>query len=470
MKNEIGGNILRSLLQRLLEMLFPLIAGMYIARVLEPAGVGQAAAARNLVSWFTMLAALGIPAYGVREMVCCPETEKDRLFSELMLLNFGATLGALILYLLLFGRRELAGIFALELLFHFFSVEWLHQSREDYGYIALRSLVTRALALLVMVLAVRTPADVPVYCLVLCLTNGIGALWDLVRAGRHVRFHFRKLQPLRHLKPVLTLAVSSLAASLYSRLDITMLGWLADPAQVGFYVNAHKTVSLALAVTASVTAVFLPRLSRAYRRQQSEFSMHLSAGLELQLLLSAPGCVGLMLVAEEMTEVLFGPAFAPAAETVRILALLIPIKGIGDLLCYQALVSAGKERYFPCARLAAGVGNLMLNTLLIPVWGHNGAAAASVFCELLGNGLLLIPCLGLCRPAPGKGILRVAAVSTGVMAAVVWLLRLRTAQPGPRLLLSVSMGMLSYGIMLWLQRKTISGGKLCTILRQKETK
>ena len=468
MKTSLGKNILKNGLYQLGNLLFPLISGAYIARILEPAGVGRVAWARNLVSWFTMLAALGIPAYGIREMARCPEGEKDRLFSELMVLQCLSTLVSLLIYLgyalWLPGPNPLTMVFALELVFHFFSMEWLYQSREDYGYIAIRSLSVKLLSLLAMVVLVRDKTDAVMYGLILCLGTGITGLWNAIHAGSFVRFTLGGLYLRRHIRPVLTLMVSAAAASLYSKLDITMLGLMGTSEQVGYYVNAHKTVSLVLALAASVTAVFLPRLSHVYGRDKQVFARTLSGGLELLLLLAVPGCVGLMLVAEEVTVFLFGAAFAPAGRSIRILALLIPVKGVGDLLCYQALISTGNERYFPAARLAAGLGNVVLNRLMIPAWGHDGAAAASVISELLGNGLLLIPSLRLCRPVPEKGFLRAVAVSTAAMAAAVGEAR------GWPLLLRIGLGVAVYLAAAALQRKQIFGGRICTILRQKEMK
>ena len=463
--------MLISLLRQVLEMLFPLLSGAYIARVLSPAGVGQAAAARNLVSWFGMLAALGIPAYGVREMAACPEKARSGLFRDLAVLNGLSTLAALALYLWWIPRDDLLGrIFALELVFHLFSMDWLYQGLEDYGYLALRSLAVKSLGFLATVLLVKSREDVAVYSWILCLTTGVAGMCNVLRARRFVKPEWKGCALRRHIRPVLILAVSAIAASLYTKLDITMLNRLGSYDQVGWYVNAHKTVSLVLAVAASVTAVFLPRLSHVYRHHTEQLSRYLSGGLELLLLTVLPCWVGLLLVAEEGMLLLFGPEFLPAVPAVRILSVLIPVKGVGDLLCYQLLVSTGKERYFPAARLAAGLTNAVLNWLWIPRWGHNGAAAASVVSELLGNGLLLIPSRKLCRPKLETGFCRAVTVSTGAMALSVWLIRRWIPMPGLRLLLSAALGAAVYTAAVLLQRKTIMGESICTILHRQEKK
>ena len=47
-------------------MIFPLITFPYISRILLPAGVGKVNFATSVVSYFSMIAMLGVPVYGVR--------------------------------------------------------------------------------------------------------------------------------------------------------------------------------------------------------------------------------------------------------------------------------------------------------------------------------------------------------------------------------------------------------------------
>ena len=55
-----------NMLYQLVLLLVPLASAMYVSRVVMPEGLGEIATAENLVSYFTALAPLGIPAYGLR--------------------------------------------------------------------------------------------------------------------------------------------------------------------------------------------------------------------------------------------------------------------------------------------------------------------------------------------------------------------------------------------------------------------
>ena len=70
-----------------LNMLFPFLTSMYIARVLLPVSIGEVTYANNIVCYFTILAFLGIPTYGLREIANARDNKEElnKVFSELNL-------------------------------------------------------------------------------------------------------------------------------------------------------------------------------------------------------------------------------------------------------------------------------------------------------------------------------------------------------------------------------------------------
>lgn len=420
MKRSLSRNAFFSVLCQGVNVLFPMLSAAYVSRVLAPEGMGRVAYGQNLVSYFVMLAALGIPQYGVREIAKSREAP-DKLFSELVVINAVSTALVLAGYavFLFFVPDGLYAVLGLELFFQFFSIDWLYQGKEEYGYIAARNVAVKLLSLTAVLLFVREREDTAVYGLILCLSGGCGHILNVLRGKKHVRLTLSGLNLKRHLAPVLTLMLSVVTASLYCKVDITMLGAMAGSEAVGLYTAAHKVVNLVLTLAAAVTAVFLPRLSQAYQADKQAYGAYLSTGLKAVLLLAVPGAIGLALVAKELTAVLFGPEFSSAARTIQILAVLVVIKGAGDLLCYQAIISSGQERKLIAARIFAGAANIALNAVLIPRWGCDGAAAASVVSEGIVNGLLLRHLPAEARPKVSGAFWKWLCLATAAMVLAV---------------------------------------------------
>jgi O-antigen/teichoic acid export membrane protein len=65
---ETRKNVFYNVLLAISQVLFPLITFPYLARTLGPEHVGVLNFAESFAKYFVLLAALGIPIYGVREV------------------------------------------------------------------------------------------------------------------------------------------------------------------------------------------------------------------------------------------------------------------------------------------------------------------------------------------------------------------------------------------------------------------
>ena len=426
MKSTLAKNAAFNVLYYLLNVVFPLLSASYLARVLSPEGIGRVAYARNIVSYFVMFAALGISGYGTRELARLKDRPEkaNKLFSELVAINFISTtvctVGYYVFVSLFFSDQILLyAVIGLELMFHYINIDWFYQGREEYAYIAVRSILIKTLSLVSLVLFVRSREDYIAYALISCLATGGNYFFNVFHARKSVSLVTRGLELRKHMKPILTLMLSTVMASLYSKVDTTMLGAIATEDAVGFYSNAHKVVNIILTLATAITAVFLPRLSFFYQNDRGEYGRYLTKGFEIVFFLAIPCWIGLVLVADELAIVLFGEAFKPAAATIRILAMLIAVKGIGDILCFQAIISSGHEQDLVKSRVIAGVVNVILNSILIPRYSHNGAAIASVISELVVNGVMLPHALSICKLTVPRGFVWSTVFAAAIMAVLV---------------------------------------------------
>lgn len=64
--DSVKKNAVMSLILTVSTMLFPIISFPYAARVLTPVGTGRVSFAVSFISYFSMIAQLGIPTYGIR--------------------------------------------------------------------------------------------------------------------------------------------------------------------------------------------------------------------------------------------------------------------------------------------------------------------------------------------------------------------------------------------------------------------
>lgn len=451
MKNSLAKSAIFNIIYQGLNVVFPLISASYVAKVLAPSGVGQVSYTQNIVSYFVMIAALGMPTYGTREISKYrdDQSQLNKTFSELFVLNGLSTvmcLGVYGAFVALFVKENylLYLVCGLELLFNFINVDWFFRGKEDFVYIAVRSAIVKILSLIMLVIFVRDEGDCAIYALLVCLANGCNYFFNITRLYKEVHLNFRNLQLRRHMKPLLSLLICSIAASLYSKIDITMLGNMCSDASVGYYSTAFKTVGIALAVIASSTSVFLPRITYCYDTDREKFREYVELGVKIVTFIAMPAMIGIALVSGEVVTVLFGDEFAAAGSVVAILSPLLVIKGIGDIMCYQVLVSVGKENYFLASYIIAAVTNIALNALLIPVLDYDGAAIASVSSEFIVNASLLRYSLRVVRPRLGRRYIASVVVGTITMTVAVVLVQYLVNNLVIRLLAGVFVGVMAY--------------------------
>lgn len=396
-KNSLTHNAIFNVAYKVLNVIFPLLSATYVARVLLPSGVGRISYAQNIVSYFTLIAALGIPTYGVREISQCRDDQDkmNRTFSELLIVNAISTILCTVFYIVWIFNYfnadiKLYLVCGLLLLFNFINIDWFYQGMEEYAYIAIRSSIIKIISLGMLFIFVHKETDYIKYSLITCLAIGGNYFFNIFHSRKFVKFTLKKLEFKSHLKPILYLLVCAIAGQLYSQVDITMLGSSCEDQIVGFYSNGQKLVNLVLSLTTAISAIFLPRISYYYKNDRAKYNDYVSLGTKIVSFFAIPGYIGIVLASNNFTYVMFGKAFMPAAFTIQILAALILIKSFGDILCYQVIISSGNEKKLIKSYILSAIVNIILNLLLIPVLQQNGAAIASVISEFIVNITLFI--------------------------------------------------------------------------------
>ena len=150
MAQTIKRNFFYNLLLQVSKVLFPLVTAPYIARVLDPEGVGIANFVNTYSSYFALFAVLGIPLYGIREIAKKQNDLKasEEFVSQMISIELFSTLFVSFFYLLsvylIDQLNENATLFlfaGIALYITPFKVEWFFSGREEFGYITFRSLL-----------------------------------------------------------------------------------------------------------------------------------------------------------------------------------------------------------------------------------------------------------------------------------------------------------------------------------------
>ena len=395
MKNEksMSKNAIFNMFNKFLTIVFPLVTISYVSRILGANGIGIVSSIQNFSTYFMMVAALGIPSYGVRAIAQSKfNKEKSNLvFTELFILNLLSTLICVVLYFLFINfiieiefDKRLYYIFSSLVIFNIFNIEWVYQGFEEYSYITIRNFTIKLLSLFMLFIFVRNQNDIIGYSLILCFGTVGNYILNMINVKKFVWFDFKEIDIKKHIEPVFTFFGSVLAIEIYSLLDITMLTYFSNPTCVGYYSNSTKIVKTIAGTVTAISAVLLPRLSQYFIEKNNEKVKEVSLKfLDLTYLLTVPCMIGLFLLADQIVLCLLGENFIPSIMTIRILSFLILFMPLSGGVFCQLLLTSGREKKYLCSVLIGAVVNVILNLILIPKFLQNGAAFASVISEII---------------------------------------------------------------------------------------
>lgn len=464
MENKsLAKNSLFNMIYMMLNIVFPLITSMYVSRILMPEGVGKVAYAQNITSYFIMFASLGLPRYGVREIAKRRDDPKKRnqLFTELLIINAvttGISVAAFLLFV--FGRsaafdRRLMLCCGLQLFFNFINIDWLYDGLEEYRYFAYRSAIVKVFSLILVFVLVREPNDYFLYAFISSFALAGNYIFNVLHARRYVKLDFSGLHFIKHFYPLFLLGVTLFFSSIYSYLDITMLGMFGGEVETGLYSNGVKIVNLISCLSASISSVFLPRLSYYYETDRQKFDELIQKGVKVLSFFSFPISFGLFILAPYMVDFMYGPEFAGCSAIVRVLAVLVLVKSFGDLLCYQTSIATGNEKQRLWASILASVINFSLNFMLIPIIGGVGAAIASAFSETGLNLFLYCKMKRLIQYRIDKKAMIYGILNSLVMALAVMGVLLIPMNTLLTLIVGTGVGCVVYGVLNLLEKNEI---------------
>lgn len=373
-------------------IIFPLITFPYISRILLPAGVGKVNFATSVVSYFSMIAMLGVPTYGIRACakVRDDKEELSRTVQEILIINFLVGFFAyLIFFLALWNVPRMRSDFKLfmvmssTIFFNVIGVEWLYKGLEQYSYITFRSIFFKAASLILMFVLVKEQQDYVIYGAISVMA-GVGSnLLNFISLRKYIDIHpLRNYHIKRHVRAIFVFFLMSVATTIYTNLDTAMLGFMKSDLEVGYYSAAVKVKTLLVSFVTALSAVLLPRVSYYIENNmRDEFIRVSRKALEFVIILSVPVTVYFIIFAKETIIVLSGTEFLGSVVPMQIIMPTVFFIGITNVLGIQILVPLGKEKEVFYSVLIGAIVDSVVNMVCIPQFASAGASFGTLIAE-----------------------------------------------------------------------------------------
>lgn len=394
-KINVNKNAMFNTIKSISGIIYPLITFPYISRVLTAENVGKINFGNSIVSYFSLIASLGVTTYAVRE---CSKVREDRqqlskTASQMLSINIFSTLIAYIALAITFvfarsldSYRTLICIQSASIIFTTLGADWLNTAMEDFKFIAIRTVGMQVISLVLMFIFVQKPEDYMAYAVISIVASSGANIINIFYRRRFCRTRFTiQLDLKKHLPPILLLFSMILSQTIYCNSDITMLGLMKGDLEVGLYSTSVKIYNIINTVVASVVWVVMPQLSSGFaKKDYKEVNRLLKYSLNFIIVLGLPCLVGLNVITKPLLYVVAGEEYLGASTSLHILTVSLLFSFISGWIANMMMLPAGKEKICLVSGIISALLNVLLNLVLIPKWGLNAAAFTTATAEFVG--------------------------------------------------------------------------------------
>ena len=350
---SVRKNYIYNLIYQVMTLITPFITTPYISRVLGADGTGVQSYTNSVVQYFAILAALGTASYGQREIARHRDDIKmrNRLFWEIEALCMATTAACLMIWLFVIGfareYRPYYIVLTMTLTAVAFDISWFFGGLEQYSLIVLRNTAVKLVGIAMLFLFIRKKEDLLLYVALTAATGLLGniSMWGYLK-GQVERPVLKELCPLRHLKETLVYFIPTIATSVYTILDKTMLGWFSgeNKSQNGYYEYATGFVNMAKILIMSFNAVMSARMSYLFGNGRiEEVHERIRDSLDFVLLMAMPIMLGLAGIAAQFIPWFLGNGYLPVTFLMYVCSPLVLVVGLSDCIGSQILTPGGKR-------------------------------------------------------------------------------------------------------------------------------
>lgn len=381
---------------RVIQAILGLVITMMTSRYLGPSNYGILNYATSVTAFVIPIAQLGLNAIIIQEIVIKPEEEGETMGTALSMVSFSSILGIIgvVAFVNIANRGELETIVvcslysvtllfqALEIMLYWFQAQLLSK------YTSIVELIAYILVSLYKIFLLINKKNIYWFAFsyifdYLFIDLGLFFLYKKL-GGKKLSFSINKAKVMFNKSKYYIL--SALMVTLFAQTDRVMIKLMLDNASVGYYSAAVTCISMSGFVFTAIIDSCRPMIFESQNnKMRFEHNMQLVYAIIICLAVLQSICFSIL--AKFIILVIYGNQYLKAVITLRILVWYITFSYIGGIRDIWVLAE-NKQKYLVSINMCGAITNIVLNYLLIPLLGINGAALASLTTQFVTNILI----------------------------------------------------------------------------------
>jgi O-antigen/teichoic acid export membrane protein len=397
---KVLGNTGWLISDRIIRMAVGLFVAAWVARYLGPNQYGLLNFSIALVAIIGVLSTLGLEQLILRNIVQNPD-RRDELLGTAFVLKSVAGIIVFLLSLLAISIIRpgndysylLVTIIAAGSIFQSFDViEFYFRSQVEAKYPVIVKSIAFILINVFKVILILSNADLYMFAWAFLgelLLGAFGLITAYKLYGNTIKRWKVKLKVVKELfSEGWLLALASVAAIIYMKIDQIMLGQMINDAEVGIYSAAVKLSEICYVIPLAIIRSVAPAITKTYQQDFSKYNIRLQKVFNILTLIGIIIVLPITFFSNSIIDLIFGAKYNASASvlSIHIWTLIL----VGWLLTTNlSLITEKLIKIILIASMLGAVSNVLMNLALIPVYKGNGAAIATLISYFISTTLTI---------------------------------------------------------------------------------
>jgi O-antigen/teichoic acid export membrane protein len=381
-----------------LKIISAIFVTIYVARYLGPEEFGLLSYALAIVAVFMAISRLGMESILVRDLAKYPLQVKSYMATAFGLMIVAAVVGLVILCTLMYffesdtQTKVYVCIIAIGLLFQtLLVVDYSFQAQIQAKYSSIAKSTALGVSSLIKLYLVWAQADLLFFAIAYAIEHAVIGMFLMLmhfyrkQSSFFTGFNVALIKPL--LKSSWPMVLASLSTILYMRIDQIMIKNILNSYELGLYSAAARLYEGWIIVPYVLTMSLLPVIVSLKNASEDKYYQGLSKMFALVFWVSVLVAVIFYVFSEEIVLIIFGKDYLEMQKPLVILMWSSAFASLGFVSARYFTVEHLEKKIF-IRTFVALILNIILNFILIPVYGIEGAAFSTLVSVFVSNYVL----------------------------------------------------------------------------------
>ena len=378
--------------EQALRIIAGLFIGVWIARYLGPEQFGIFSYATAFVAIFAGIAKLGLDSIVIRELVNYPEKADVYLGTAFWL----KVMGALIVWAIIATTTLLSNndqttniyilIIASGIIFQSFEViDFYFQSQVLSKFVSICKITQLFISSALKIYLVFTNEDLLWFVLVSAIDQMVLGINLYISYKKQLLANFYNKFDSQILVKLLReswpLMLSSLAITIYMRIDQIMIQNMLGTKEVGIFTAAVNIVSAFYFIPMLITSSLFPSIISSKKISEELYYKRLQLLFSTLTWIAILIYIPMIIFSDQLVNLLYGQNFKNAGQVIYIYAFagIFVFMGVASARWY---INEGLQKITLLRTLVGAAINIALNLILIPIINLKGAAIATLISQI----------------------------------------------------------------------------------------